>query len=62
MIKPRRIRWVGYVARRGTKRNANRVWWGSEKERDHYEDPDVGGRILQWMMEKWVGVAWAGLL
>jgi hypothetical protein len=21
-------------------------WWGSEKERDHYDDVDVGGRII----------------
>jgi hypothetical protein len=28
-------------------------WWESQKERDHYEDLDVGGRIiLRWILEK----------
>jgi hypothetical protein len=28
------------------KRNALGFWWGSQKERDHQEDEDVGGRII----------------
>jgi hypothetical protein len=28
MIKPRRMRWAGHVARTGTKRNANRILVG----------------------------------
>jgi hypothetical protein len=28
-------------------------WWESQKERDHYEDLDVGGRIiLEWILER----------
>jgi hypothetical protein len=28
-------------------------WWESRKERDHYEDLDVGGRIiLEWVLER----------
>jgi hypothetical protein len=28
-------------------------WWESQKERDHYEDQDVGGWIvLKWILEK----------
>jgi hypothetical protein len=28
-------------------------WWESQKERDHSEDLDVGGRIiLKWILEK----------
>jgi hypothetical protein len=28
-------------------------WWDSRKERDHYEDLDVGGRlILEWILER----------
>jgi len=23
-----------------------RVWWGNVRERDHLEDPGVGGRII----------------
>jgi hypothetical protein len=35
MIKSRRMRWAGHVARKGEKRNALGYWWGSQKERDH---------------------------
>jgi hypothetical protein len=35
MIKSRRMRWAGHVARMGEKRNACRFWWESRKERDH---------------------------
>jgi hypothetical protein len=34
MIKARRIRWVGHVARMGEKRSACRILWESQKERD----------------------------
>jgi hypothetical protein len=28
-------------------------WWESEKERDHYKDLDVGGKIiLEWISER----------
>jgi hypothetical protein len=28
-------------------------WWENQKERDHYEDLDMGGRIiLVWILEK----------
>jgi hypothetical protein len=47
----RRMRWVGHVARRGEKRNAYRILVGSQKERDHWEDQDIGG----WTILKWMG-------
>jgi hypothetical protein len=32
------------------------LWWGSQKERDHYEDLDVGGKIiLKWILENRIG-------
>jgi hypothetical protein len=35
------------------KRNALGFWWESQKERDHEEDQDVGGRIiLKWILER----------
>jgi hypothetical protein len=47
MVKPRRMRWAGNVARMYIG-----YWWENRKERDHKEDKDVGGwaiikRILE---------------
>jgi hypothetical protein len=29
------------------------TWWESQKERDHYKDIDVGGRIiLKWIIQR----------
>jgi hypothetical protein len=34
----------------------------SQRERDHWEDQDVGGWIiLGWVLERWDGVMWTGL-
>jgi len=46
VINSRRMRWVGHVARMGERRGAYRVWWGILKERDHFGDPCVDGRII----------------
>jgi hypothetical protein len=36
MIKSKRMRWVGHVARMGETRNAYiRYWWENQKARDH---------------------------
>jgi hypothetical protein len=43
VIKPRRMRWAGYVARMGEVFTG--LWLGSLKVRDHWEDVGVGGRI-----------------
>jgi hypothetical protein len=40
-------------------------WWGNLRERDHWGDPGVGGRIiLSWTFRKWdgvVGIGWRWL-
>jgi hypothetical protein len=46
MIKSRRMGWPGHVPRIGEERNAYRVWWETPKGRYHYENLDVGGRII----------------
>jgi hypothetical protein len=43
MIKSRRMRLVGHVARMGRSGMHVGHWWKSQKERDHLEDQDVGG-------------------
>jgi hypothetical protein len=35
MIKSRRLRWAGHVARKGRRGMHRRCWWESQKRRDH---------------------------
>ena len=36
-------------------------WLGNMRERDHWADPDVDGRIiLRWIFRKWEGVVGTG--
>jgi hypothetical protein len=35
MIKSRRMRWAGHVARMGRRGIHIGYWWGSQKEKDH---------------------------
>jgi hypothetical protein len=36
-------------------------WWEIQKESDHWEDQDVGGRtVLKWILERLDGMVWTG--
>jgi hypothetical protein len=46
LIKSRRMRRAGHVARRETEEVYTGFWWGSLRERDHLEDPSFNVRII----------------
>jgi hypothetical protein len=53
VIKSRRMRWAGHVARMGRGEVFTGFWLGGPKARDHWEDIGVGGRItLRWTLGK----------
>jgi hypothetical protein len=57
------MRWAGHVARMGDRRTRIGYWWESHRERDRWEDQDVGGWIvLRWLLGRWGGVMWPGLV
>ena len=61
VIKSRRMRWAGYVARMGERRGVYRFWWGNFRERDHLGHSGVDGRIiLRWISRKWYVGVWTG--
>jgi hypothetical protein len=63
IIKSRRMRWAGHVARIGEKRNAYRLLVGKPKGKRPLGRPRCGGWIiLGWILERWDGVMWTGLV
>jgi hypothetical protein len=61
VIKSRRMRLAGHVACMGIGEMYTGFWWENMGERDHLEDPGVGGRIiLRWIFRKWNVGASAG--
>jgi len=53
MIKSKRMRWAGHVARMENRRGVYRVLVGNLRERDHWGDPGMNGRIiLRWIFRK----------
>jgi hypothetical protein len=53
MMKSRRMRWAGHIARMGRRGMHVGYWWESQMERDHKEDHNIGGWvILTWILER----------
>ena len=46
VIKSRRMRWAGHVARMGEERGCIGSWWGNRRERDHWGDLSIVGWII----------------
>ena len=62
VIKSRRMRWAGHVARMGEERGCTRSWWGNRREGDHWGDLGVDGWIiLGWISRRWDVGIWTGL-
>jgi hypothetical protein len=63
LIKSRRIRWAGHVARMGRGEAYTGFWWGKLRKGDRWGDPDIDGRIiLRWISRKWHVGVWIGLI
>jgi hypothetical protein len=60
VIKSRRMRWAGHVARMEGETYTG-FWWGNLRERDRLRDQGVDGRIiLKWIFRKWDVRVWTG--
>jgi len=62
VIKSRRMRWAGHVARMGEEKGCIGSWWGNRRERHHWGDLGVDGWIiLGWISRRWDVGIWTGL-
>jgi len=62
VIKSRRMRWTGHVARMGVEKGAYRVLVGNRRERDHWGDLGIDvWIILGWISRRWDVGIWTGL-
>ena len=64
VIKSRRMRWAGHVARIGEERWCIGSWWGNRREGDHRGDLGVDGSIILGLISRrldvgiWTGLGW----
>jgi len=62
VIKSRRMRWAGHVARMGEERGVYRVLLGKPEGKSHWGDLGVDGWIiLGWISRRWNVGIWTGL-
>ena len=62
VIKSRRMRLAGHVARMGEERGCIGSWWGNRRERDHWGNLGVDRWIiLGWISRRWDVGIWTGL-
>jgi len=62
VIKLRRMRWAGHVARMREERGRMESWWGNRMEKDNWGDLGVDGWIiLGWISRRWDMGMWTGL-
>ena len=62
VIKSRRMRWAGHVARMGEERGVIGSWWRNRRKRDHWGDLGVDAwMILGWISRRWDVGIWTGL-
>jgi hypothetical protein len=56
VIKSRRMRWAGMWRVWESREGCTGCWWGSQRERSYWGDPEVDGRIiLRWIFRKLEG-------
>ena len=62
VIKSRRMRWAGHVARMCEERGFIGSWWGNRRKGDQWRDLGVDGWIiLGWISRRWDVCIWTEL-
>ena len=62
VIKSRRMRWAGHVARMGEERGCIGSCWGNRREGDQWGDLGIDGWIISgWISRRWDVGIWTGL-